>query len=101
MEIDGKVVSASSPQVMSKSAESSKNKIEIEPFPCARHGVGPSNWNSRRMEKTPTPKALSDTEADISMMKWKGENWNKASNWICPSMPKSSSPKTKCAAAPN
>src|SRR5262245_48288410 len=65
----GNVVSRDSPQVKSKSAEISKKSSEIEPLPLARQGVGPSSEKRKRMLNSPTPKALSETEAEISMMK--------------------------------
>ena len=44
----GSTVSRSSPQVMSKSAEISKKKNEIEPLPVARQGVGPGQGEPQR-----------------------------------------------------
>lgn len=86
---------------MSKSAEISKNSREIEPRPRARKGAGPSSLKSRSMPNRPTPKALSETWAEISMMKAKGENRNSASKLSPPSMPKSSKPSRSSALAPN
>lgn len=97
----GRTVSRSSPQVMSKSAEISKKKNEIEPVPLARHGLGPDRANRSEIENTPTPNALSDTEACTSMMNMKGENWNRASNPMWPSMPNPPNPKNRSACAPN
>src|SRR4051794_27988568 len=94
-------VSSASPQVMSKSAEISKNRIEMEPVPWARHGVGPSREKLRWMENTPTPKALSATDAEISMTKKNGENWNRASKAMWPSTEKAEKPKKSSARAPN
>ena len=37
------------------------------------------------MLNRPMPKTFSETDAEISMMKWNGENWNSASNARCPS----------------
>ena len=97
----GRVVLRDSPQVMSKSAEISKNSNEIDPRPCARHGAGPSRVNRRSMPNKPTPNALSDTPAEMLMMNENGENRNSASNDRCPSMPKSSKPSRSSAFAPN
>ncbi len=58
-----------SPQVSSKSTDTSKKKNEIEPRPWARHGEVPSSANCRWMLKTPTPNTFSDTDAEISTMK--------------------------------
>jgi hypothetical protein len=41
----GREVSRDSPHVISKLAEISKNRNEIDPWPIALHGVGPSREN--------------------------------------------------------
>ena len=62
-------MSFGSPQVSSKSADTSKKRNEIEPLPLARQGDVPESSKARRMLKTPMPKTLSDTDAEIATMK--------------------------------
>ena len=70
----GSIVSRLSPHVLSKCTLMSKNRIEIEPSPLARHGVGPSSDPRSRTLNRPAPKTLTENEAEISMMKKNGEN---------------------------
>src|SRR5204863_7199794 len=51
----GSDVSLLSPQVTSKSTSIEKNRIEIEPVPLARHGVGPSSEKRRWMLSRSSP----------------------------------------------
>ena len=63
----------------------SQNRIETLPRPFARHGVGPSSENLSRMLSTSSAEDFSDSAAEISTMKWNGENWNSASKPRWPS----------------
>ena len=47
------------------------------------------------------PKTLTDSDAENEMMKANGENWNRASKAMWPSMLNSSRPKKSSALAPN
>ncbi|MNL88272.1 hypothetical protein D3C87_2178810 [compost metagenome] len=67
--MSGREVFRDSPQVMSKSADTSKKKKEMLPEPFARQGVGPSSENFSLILNTPMLKIFSETEADTSMMK--------------------------------
>jgi len=41
----------------------SENSREMEPWPCARHGAGPSRLKRRLMPNSPTPKGFELMEA--------------------------------------
>ncbi len=53
------------------------------------------------MLKQPTPKAFSDTDAETSMTKYKGEKRSRASKPKWPSRAKALKPKNSSACAPN
>ena len=79
----------------------SQNSSEIEPCPLTCHGLGPSSSPLTRTENRPAPNTLTDSDAEISISKRNGENWNSASNERLPLTFSSSRPHIMSTRAPN
>ena len=97
----GTWVSASSPQLMSKSTPIEKSQNPIEALPEISHGAGPESVPSKLTVKTPTPNAFSAMSQCRPVENRNGENWNSASNPTVPDRLSSLKPKNTSASAPN